>query len=107
MARLTIKGADEYALKLSKLGKSTETIAGKAIYSAADIVANGIKKNIQALSAVPDIENIKAYRAGEKSHLSYTQKKGLQESFGVAKMQQDNGFYNVKLGFDGYNGLPS
>lgn len=103
MARMTIKGADEYALKLSKLGKSTETIAGKAIYSAADIVANRIKKNIQALSAVPDIENIKAYRSGEKSHLSYTQKKGLQESFGVAKMQQDNGFYNVKLGFDGYN----
>ena len=60
MARITIKGADEYALKLSKLRKSTETIAGKAIYGAADIVANGIKKNIQALSAVPDIENIKA-----------------------------------------------
>ena len=33
------------------------------------------------------------------------QKKGLEDSFGIAPIRNDNGFVNVKLGFDGYNGL--
>lgn len=31
------------------------------------------------------------------------QKKGLKDSFGIAKMQDDRGFKNVLIGFDGYN----
>lgn len=106
MARMSVKGTAEYAMKLSKLGKNGEVIAGKAIYKAAEIVADQIKANIKALPAVPDVENIKAYRSGEKSQLSYRQKEGLVESFGITKMElDDTGYYNVKLGFDGYNGV--
>jgi len=33
-------------------------------------------------------------------------KKGLQASYGITPMQRDeNGFYNVKIGFDGYNSI--
>lgn len=103
MARLTIKGPDEYAQKLSKLGKNSEAIAGRAIYSAADIVANQIKGNIKALQAVPDVKNMAAYRSGKKAQLSYKQRQGLINSFGIARLQTDQGYYNVKLGFDGYN----
>lgn len=105
MARMTVKGTDEYALKLSKLGKNGEAVAGKAIYAAAGIVADAVKANIKSLSAVKDIENIKAYREGTKSHLSIKQKEGLINSFGISKLSDDNGYYNVKLGFDGYNAI--
>ena len=60
MARLHIKGTEEYALKLSKLGSSSREVAGEAIYKAADIVANQIKANIQSLPTITDVENIKA-----------------------------------------------
>ena len=104
MAKMTIQGIDEYALKLSKLGNKSREIAGKAIYAGAEVVADAIKQNIEGLEAVNDKYNIIAYKKGEKSKLSESQKEGLKKSFGITKMQKDNdGFYNVKLGFDGYN----
>ena len=103
MARMEIKGIEEYALKLSKLGKNTEAVAGKAVYAAAGIVADAIKENISALPEVAEVENLKAYRKGGKSGITKRQKKGLMSSFGISKMQKDKGVYNVKLGFDGYN----
>lgn len=103
MAKMTMQGTEEYALKLSKLGVSMEAVAGKAIYAAADIVADKIKSNLDALGTVTEAENTAAYKSGVKSGLSKRQKAGLKESFGIASMQKDNGYYNVKLGFDGYN----
>lgn len=104
MARMTVQGIDEYALKLSKLGERSQETAGKAIYAGAEVVADAIKQNIDGLEAVDDKYNLIAYKKGKKSKLSESQKKGLIKSFGITKMQKDNdGFYNVKLGFDGYN----
>lgn len=103
MARMAVRGTEEYALKLSRLGASTEAVAGKAIYAAADIVAGQIKRNLEGIPTVTEAENTKAYKTGGKSGLTKRQKQGLMESFGIAKMQNDNGVYNVKLGFDGYN----
>lgn len=106
MARFAVQGVEEYAMKLHKLGSGSQEIAGKAIYAAADIVANQIKSNIEALPTVLEADNVKAYRKGEKSGISKRQKDGLKESFGIASMKLDNnGFYNVKLGFDGYNNV--
>lgn len=31
------------------------------------------------------------------------QKIGLEHGLGIAPLQNDNGFHNVKIGFDGYN----
>ena len=105
MARMSVRGTEEYALKLSKLGKNSEAVAGKAIYAGAGIVADAVKANLKALPTVRDVENIKAYRAGRKSQLSIKQKEGLMQSFGITKISNDKGYYNVKLGFDGYNGI--
>lgn len=105
MARMSVRGTEEYALKLSKLGKNSEAVAGKAIYAAAGIVADAVKANLKALPTVRDVENIKAYRAGRKSQLSIKQKEGLVQAFGITKISNDKGYYNVKLGFDGYNGI--
>ena len=103
MARMTIKGTEEYALKLSKLGKAGREVAEKAIYGGAGMVADQIKSNLNAAPTVTEAENVKAYRTGGKSGISKRQKEGLIQSFGITKIQDDGGFYNVKLGFDGYN----
>lgn len=104
MARMTFKGTEEYALRLSKLGSNIPEVAGKAVYAAADIVADAVKKNIDSLDTVNENYNLVAYKQGKKSKLSEIQKEGLKQSFGIASMQEDsNGFFNVKLGFDGYN----
>ena len=35
--------------------------------------------------------------------MTAAQKQGLLDGLGIASMQEDAGFYNVKIGFDGYN----
>ncbi len=105
MAKYQFKGLDEYAQYLQKIGKNTPEILGAGVYAMADIVADKVRQNITALPAVNDVENMKAYKQNDKSHLSIKQKKGLLDGFGISPMQNDNGYLNVKLGFDGYNAV--
>ncbi len=86
MARITLKGLEEYEKKLSLLAKDTEQICGAAIYEGASIVADEIKAGIRSLPRKTGVTQ-----------------KGLEEGFGISKLREDNGYYNVKLGFDGYN----
>lgn len=86
MAMITFSGLREYELRLSKLGKESKEIAGHAIYEGAGIVADEVKRGIESLPSVTGVT-----------------KAGLAEGFGISKIQDDDGFYNVKLGFDGYN----
>ena len=39
------------------------------------------------------------------SRLSDPEKQGLLDGFGVSAMQNEGGYLNVKLGFDGYNSV--
>ena len=86
MARITFKGLEEYEKKLSLLAKDTEQICGAAIYEGASIMADEIKAGIRSLPRKTGVTQ-----------------KGLEEGFGISKLREDNGFYNVKLGFTGYN----
>ena len=92
MARLRFRGLAEYERQLSQLQRGTDEIAGKAIYAGAEIVADAIKQNIQGLPS----------KTG-------TTRQGLLEGFGIAPLQDDSGYLNVKIGFDGYNakGVPN
>lgn len=103
MARLTFKKLDEYALKLSRLGDGIPEIAGKATYAGAKIVANQVKSNLNALNVTTSELAIRAYSKQTPTYITEEAKEGLIESFGVSKMVEKNGYYNVKLGFDGYN----
>lgn len=100
MAVVKFRGPEEYELKLSRLAAGTKEAAGKAIYAGARIVADEVKKGIEKL---PVIRNEK----GSPEHLidgvTMAQKEGLLEGFGITPMQEEDGAYNVKLGFDGYN----
>ena len=109
MAKWTMHGMDEYVSYLQKIGKNTSEIIGTGVYAMAEVVADAIRKNIEALPARPDIEGPVAYREKRKARLTTSEKKGLEEGFGISPMEDDDGYLNVKLGFDGYNenGIPN
>lgn len=97
--KLTIgKGIDNYTAELQNLSVSAPRVVGRAIYEGAKIVADEIKKNINNLP-VDD----RSYVEGTRDGPTTLQKKALYSSFGIAALRNDNGFMNVKAGFDGYN----
>lgn len=101
MARFTFKGMEEYELKLSKLASGSKAAGGKAVYAAAAIVADEVRKGITAL---PERSG---YGTPEHPVRGVTKrgKQGLLDGFGISKMQETDGYLHVKLGFDGYNGV--
>lgn len=104
MARTTWtdSGLSEMLDALSKLDdRNMEEIAGSAIYAMANQVANQVKANIGALATSED----KEYKGNSKYLIPEAQKQGLIASFGIAKMRAEDGGWNVKLGFDGYNNV--
>lgn len=93
-------GIDNYINALEELSKATNSQIGKAVYAGADIVADAIRQNIKNLP----VDNSPSYSAKEKLQgLKKLQKIGLLHSFGISKSRNDNGYINVKAGFDGYN----
>lgn len=94
MASFQFKGVDNLIAQYQSLLGMTDEIIGKAVGAGAGIVADAVKAEIKALP----VSN--QYNSGV---VNSTQKKGLIDGFGIAGMRNDNGFLNVKLGFDGYN----
>lgn len=100
MAKITFPGLNDYELMISRLTKDVDSVAGKAIYAGAGIVADAIKENIKALPVV------RGYGTEEKplpGGVTAPQKAGLIDGMGISPMQDDAGYLNVKIGFDGYN----
>ena len=111
MAKITSKKANDYLAQLEKLTNETDSICKHAVYEGAKVVADAIKQSIDALPVqAPPAKQSYFYLsqesrdAGEKLHgISEAQKKGLQEGFGITNMRHENGDWNVKIGFEGYN----
>lgn len=100
MATIQFKRGDEYLLKISKLeAGSKELVIGPAVYGAAGIVADAIAAE---LKKVPTDK-----RWGTETQKKDGPKKedleAIQNGLGIAKMQDEGGYYNVKIGFDGYS----
>lgn len=99
MANIKFAGLDEYMKRLSKLDDQVENIEKKAIYEAASIVADAVRTSIDGIR----VESLGPTNSTYELNRRKLQKKGLQDGMGVSKMENDNGFLNVKVGFDGYN----
>ena len=100
MAKITFPGLNDYELMISRLTKNVDSVAGKAIYAGSGIVADAIKENIKALPIV------RGYGTTENplpGGVTAPQKAGLIDGMGISPMQDDGGYLNVKIGFDGYN----
>lgn len=98
------KGLDNYIAYLQSINAVTDEMIGEAVYDMAKVVADKVRANIEALPAVSNEANIATYREGY-SRLSEPEKQGLMDGFGVSPLQDDSGYRNVKLGFDGYNSV--
>lgn len=98
------KGLDSYISYLQKIDAVTDEAIGEATYEMAKVVADSVRSGIQALPTVSNEANIATYKKGY-SRLSDEEKQGLLDGFGVSPMQDDGGYINVKLGFDGYNSV--
>lgn len=105
MSKFTFSGMEEYERLLSKLYTDTTPMCRNAVYEGAKVVADAVRSSIESLQAKPDLSAIIAYRAQTSGYLVQTQKQGLLDGFGVSPMQNENGYINVKLGFDGYNDI--
>ena len=105
MAKITFPGLTEYEQQISRLGQNAQQMAGKAIYAGAEIIADAIRANIQRISASSDRTGLYAYAKQDPPPLTESAKKGLLDGLGIAPLQDDNGYMNVKVGFDGYNDL--
>jgi hypothetical protein len=102
MAKFKVgKGMAQYLQCLDNLHEASPAIIGKAVFDGAGIVADAVKAETEALP----VDNGYAGEGEMLSGPSTYQKNGLLESMGVAKMQTDGDYRNVKVGFDGYNGM--
>lgn len=101
MAKLKFKGLEEYERQLLKLKDVSRECIGRAIYEGAKEIADEVKSEIENIP----VDN-RIVKDGQMLYgISELQKAGLRDGFGVARMQNDGGFYNVKLGFAGYNAV--
>jgi hypothetical protein len=105
MAKMTIKGTDELALQLSKLGTMSTKIAKDVVWAGAQPVADEIRKGLESLP----VDELKQLKTGETFNVApYGEINDLVNSLGVTKPDVDGGGnVNIKIGFDGYGSYPS
>lgn len=102
MATMQIRGVSEYLKALSKMEKSAEGSVKKAVYEGAKIVVEACAEGVKS---IPVVSGKDGYGTEERPTrgVHRKQKQGLEESLGISKMKNENGFINVKIGFSGYN----
>lgn len=102
MAKWTVgDGISQYLADLSTMEKKAAEHNGEAIYEGAKIIADEIRKNIQAM---PTDERIGTPQNPVRG-ITKQQKAGLLNGLGIAKMRDEGGFKHVKIGMDGYNSV--
>lgn len=105
MAKMTIKGPEEYMSKLTELGKNSVKICEDAVRVGGGIVADEVRTALQGL---PENE-FRKLRDNEKfTGVPKSQKKDLLDSLGITPVTTSrDGIINVKIGFDGYGSYKS
>ena len=107
MAKISFKGAEEYAEALKRLEFTAEqgTLLEDAAKAGAGPVADEIRRRLRFLPA----DDYRRLEPDEKFvGIPREQKTDLLVSLGVTPVGRDKkGFVNVKVGFDGYGSQPT
>lgn len=103
MAKITVKGLDEYANRLAALRKESEKIIKEAVYAGAAEVADSIKSSLRSLPT----SNERGTPEHPVDGVTNRQKADLINAFGLAPMEDKDGYVQTKAGFDGYGRTPS
>lgn len=107
MANMKVNGLEEYAERLAILFKDTEGVAKKAVYSGAEIVADSIKDGLKALTIQEGENGLPPYVGNGEMliGISRKQKQDLIDAFGLAPIENDDGYIQTKAGVDGYGSI--
>lgn len=101
MATFQFEGVDDYIAQLQRLYGDTEEMIGRAIYEGAAVVMRSVVDAIDGIHTDDHYGTQDYMKTGPTTY----QKEGLLRSVGIASLRQDGTFWNVKIGFDGYNGI--
>lgn len=107
MARISFKGAEDYAEALKKLEFTAQggELLEKAAKAGGAPVADEIRRRLRIL---PEAEYRRLSPGEVFTGIPDGQKQDLLDSLGVTPPQRDRkGFVNVKVGFDGYGSYPT
>lgn len=109
MAKLQIKGLDEYAEAITKMATGADEALREAVRAGGAVVADSIKSALKSLPVQEGDNGLPPYVSeGEKlTGVSRRQKADLIESFGLAPIEEKDGYINTKAGFDGYGSVPT
>ena len=107
MAKIVMQGMEQYLKQLENVAWATSDICKAVVYRGAAVVADEIKQGIKGLRTVSDAEAKANYQKRQPTLISVTQKRALEDSFGVAPIKDKYGVVSTKLGFDGYNEIKS
>lgn len=99
MATITFGKTDDYLKALGKLESDLrEQVMGPAVYEAAGTVADAFAEE---LAKIPTDEHWGTDQKNKKGPRP-SEKKAMQDQLGITKAFEQDGFYGVKIGFDGY-----
>ena len=96
MGKSTVVGADSWISTIEGLASDSDTIAGRAVYGGAAVIADGIRAAIKAL---PSQTSDGRRRRG----VTEVERNGLLDGLGIAQHRRADGVVNTKIGMDGYN----
>lgn len=107
MAKIDFNGIDEYAKRLGMLFKDSERIVKDAVYEGASIVADEIKSGLNEIPTQEGPNGLPPIGTPENplTGVSRRQKADLIESFGLAPIENKDGYINTKAGVDGYGSI--
>ena len=101
MATLKTIGFDEYVDGLENIYEQSEKTVGKMIYEGAGTVADAVRASIASIPSREIYETSGGSR--HQRGITDVERKGLSDTLGISRVRNDNGFINVRIGFDGYN----
>ena len=102
MAKIEFKKGDEYIARINKLSRELrQSVAGPAIYEAAGMVADKIKERLNSVPTDESWGSSTNPKAGPKK----IELVSVSNALGIASLQDNSGYINVKIGFDGYNSV--
>lgn len=107
MAKIDFTGIDEYARVLDAIGKESEELIKSAVYKGAALVADEIKKELKNLPIEEGENGLAPIGTAEKKLTGVTrrQKSDLIDSFGLAPIENRDGYVQTKAGVDGYGSI--
>lgn len=107
MARLSIRGIDDYIAALERLDNQAEETIKTAVYEGAGIIADSIKAGLQSLPIDEGPNGLPRFGTPENplNGVSRRQKADLINSMGIAPISRKGLTIDTKIGWDGYGSV--